>query len=161
MNYRIGIGYDVHRLVAGRPCKIGGVLFGYEKGLAGHSDADVLLHAICDALLGALNLGDLGGLFPDSDPKYKDADSKELIKHCYDLVKQKGYRLGNLDTVIICEGPKINKRKKEIQSTIAELLSASPNVISIKATTEEKMGFTGRGEGIKAWAYVLLMKQSS
>lgn len=158
MNYRVGIGYDVHKLVADRPCIIGGIQFDHDKGLLGHSDADVLLHAICDALLGALNLGDLGELFPDTDPKYKDADSKELLKFCYQKVQDKGYQLNNLDTIIICERPKIKKRKSEIQNVIAELLSANPDVISIKATTEETMGFTGRGEGIKAWAYVSLFK---
>lgn len=159
MNYRVGIGYDVHQFTNNRPCIIGGITFDHDKGLLGHSDADVLLHAICDALLGALNLGDLGELFPDTDARYKDADSKEMLKICYAKVIEKGYTLNNLDTIIICEHPKIKKRKSEIQTLIAELLSVNPDVISIKATTEEKMGFTGREEGIKAWAYVSLVNQ--
>lgn len=157
INFRVGIGYDVHRLVAGRPCIIGGVTFDHEKGLQGHSDADVLLHAICDALLGAANLGDIGDHFPDTDPRYKGVDSKVLLKHCYELVTQKGYRLGNLDTVIVCERPKIKKNRELIRTAIAETLGVTSDLISIKATTEEKMGFTGREEGIAAWAYLSLV----
>jgi 2-C-methyl-D-erythritol 2,4-cyclodiphosphate synthase len=159
MNYRIGMGYDVHRLERGRPCVIGGVTFDYEFGPLGHSDGDVLLHAICDALLGAVNLGDIGDHFPDTDAKFKNADSKILLKHCYDLVRKKGYVLNNLDTVIVCERPKIKARRDDIRNMVAEILTADRDVISIKATTEEKMGFTGSGEGIAAWAYVSLLKE--
>ncbi len=158
MNFRIGIGYDVHRLVADRPCIIGGVKFDHDKGLLGHSDADVLLHAICDALLGAANLGDIGDHFPDTDPRYKNVDSKVLLKDCYAMVKHKGYKLNNLDTVIVCERPKIKKHREAIRQSVAALLEADTDLVSIKATTEEKMGFTGREEGIAAWAYVSLVK---
>lgn len=159
MDLRIGIGYDVHRLVAGRRCVIGGVEFIHDKGLLGHSDADVLLHAICDALLGAANLGDLGRLFPDSDPQYKNADSKELLRICYAKIKDKGYRLHNLDTVIVCEGPKIGPRREEIQRLVAGILETTADNVSIKATSEEKLGFTGREEGIAAWAYCLIARE--
>lgn len=154
--YRIGMGYDVHQLVEGRPCIIGGVEFDYEKGLKGHSDADVLLHAICDALLGSVALGDLGTFFPDNDPQYKNADSKVLLKNCYEKVREKGYEVSNLDTVVICEAPKINPRKNEIQKMVADILECDETQVSIKATTEEKLGFTGSGQGIKAWAYVMV-----
>ena len=158
MNFKIGMGYDVHRLEKGRPCVIGGVLFDCDFGPLGHSDGDVLLHAICDALLGAVNLGDIGDHFPDTDAKFKNADSKNLLKHCYDLILQKGYRLNNLDTVIVCEKPKIKPRREDIRKTVAELLQVDAELVSVKATTEEKMGFTGSGEGIAAWAYVSLVR---
>lgn len=158
-DFRVGIGYDVHRLVEGRKCLIGGVAFDFPKGPLGHSDGDVLLHAICDALLGAANLGDMGDHFPPSDPKFKNADSKEMLKATYDLVTDQGYVLNNLDTVVVCEDPKIKPRREEIKNSVAKILKASPNIISIKATTEEKMGFTGSGEGIAAWAYVSLIKK--
>lgn len=155
---RVGMGYDVHQFVEGRPCIIGGVTFDYEKGLKGHSDADVLLHAICDALLGALALGDIGQHFPDTDEANKNLDSKIFLKYCYGLVKEQGYELGNLDSIVICERPKIGKKREEIQTVIAEILNVRLNQVSVKATTEEKMGFTGSGQGIKAWAYVSLIK---
>ncbi len=158
--FRVGVGYDVHRLVEGRPCKIGGIIFDHNKGLLGHSDADVLLHAICDALLGAANLGDLGSLFPDTDERYKGADSRVLLKECYGRVKAKGYRLGNLDTVVVCEKPKLKPRREEIQAVLAELLESNLDSVSVKATTEEKLGFTGREEGIAAWAYVTIIAES-
>jgi len=157
--FRVGIGYDVHRLVEGRACIIGGIAFDHSKGLLGHSDADVLLHAVCDALLGAANLGDLGVLFPDTDVRYKGADSRVLLKECYSHVKAKGYRLGNLDTVVVCEQPKLKSRREEIQAVLAELLECDLDVISVKATTEEKLGFTGREEGIAAWAYVTIVAE--
>lgn len=157
MNFRVGMGYDVHRLVDGRDCMIGGLKFNHPKGLLGHSDADVLLHAIADALLGALSLGDLGTFFPDSDPQYKNANSRDLLKLCYAKVVAKGYQINNVDTIIVCEAPKIKPRCAEMQSGIAEILNCSLDRISIKATTEEKMGFTGRGEGIAAWAYASLI----
>ena len=138
---------------------LGGVTFDHDKGLLGHSDADVLLHAVCDALLGAANLGDIGGLFPDTDPQFKGMDSKKMLKICYEHVQKKGYELNNLDTVVVCERPKIKKRKDQIQTLIAEILDVDPDLISIKATTEEKMGFTGREEGIQSWAYVSLIKK--
>lgn len=152
------MGYDVHQLVEGRPCIIGGVEFDFDKGLKGHSDADVLLHAICDALLGSVALGDLGTFFPDNDPQYKNADSKVLLKNCYDKVREKGFEISNLDTIVICEAPKINPRKNEIQKMVADILECDVEQVSIKATTEEKMGFTGLGQGIKAWAYVMVNK---
>ncbi len=156
--FRVGMGFDVHRFAAGRPCKIGGVRFEHPQGPLGHSDADVLLHAVCDALLGALALGDLGEHFPDTDPLWQNADSRELLRQCYEKVLKRGYVLENLDTVVVCEGPKIKPKRAEIQSLIAGLLNVSPEQISDKATTEENMGYTGSGEGIQAWAYVLLIK---
>ena len=160
MNIKIGIGYDVHRFAENRDCIIGGVKIDHDRGLLGHSDADVLLHAISDALLGALNLGDIGEHFPDNDPQFKGVDSKLLLKKSYELVCEKGYRLNNLDTIVVCERPKLKAHKKEIQNVIAGLLDANPELVSVKATTEEKMGFTGTGEGIKAWAYVSLIKDT-
>lgn len=155
--FRVGLGYDVHRLAAGRPCVIGGVNFDFDRGPLGHSDGDVLLHAICDALLGAANLGDIGQHFPDTKAENKNLDSKIFLKHCYDLILKKGYRLNNLDTVVVCERPKIGPNRDIIRNTIAGVLEVDPDLISIKATTEEKMGFTGSGEGIAAWAYVSLV----
>lgn len=157
INFRIGMGYDVHRMVEGRDCVIGGVTFDFDKGPLGHSDGDVLLHAICDALLGAAGLGDIGQHFPDTKSENKNLDSKIFLRLCYDLVLQKGYRLNNLDTIVVCERPKIGPRRDDIRSTVANVLQVDPDLISIKATTEEKMGFTGRGEGIAAWAYVSLV----
>lgn len=159
MSFRFGFGYDVHRMTEGRECIIGGVTFDYEKGPDGHSDGDVLLHAICDALLGALALGDIGIHFPDTSSENKNRDSKEFLKYCYSLVLKEGYRLNNLDTIVICEKPKMKDKKDEIRSMIAKLLESEIGLISVKATTEEKMGFTGSGEGIKAWAYVSLVKE--
>lgn len=158
MNIRVGIGYDVHRLETDRPCVIGGVRFDFEKGPSGHSDGDVLLHAICDALLGAANLGDIGEHFPDTDAKNKNQDSRIFLRACYQKVLQKGFRLNNIDTIVVCEAPKISPQKKAIQKTIAKILEVDEDLISIKATTEEKMGLTGSGEGIAAWAYVSLVK---
>ena len=158
MNFRVGVGYDVHRLEKGRRCVIGGVLFDADFGPLGHSDGDVLLHAVCDALLGAANLGDLGDHFPDTDAKFKNADSRNLLRHCHDLVLKKGYHLNNLDSVIVCEKPKIKPMRAAIQKSLAELLGTDIENVSVKATTEEKMGFTGSGEGIAAWAYVSLVK---
>jgi 2-C-methyl-D-erythritol 2,4-cyclodiphosphate synthase len=157
---RIGQGYDVHRLVEGRPLIIGGLTIPYELGLDGHSDADVLLHAISDALLGAIGEGDIGRHFPDTDPNYKGADSKELLKNVWKMVKEKGYRLGNLDACIIAQRPKMAPHIKEMQAKVAELLGSEENQINIKATTTEKLGFTGRGEGIAAEAVCLLVSVS-
>lgn len=159
MSFRVGIGYDVHRLEAGRKCVIGGVVFDCDFGPLGHSDGDVLLHAVCDALLGAANLGDIGDHFPDTDVQFKNADSKVLLKHCYGLVRKKGYRLNNLDTIVVCERPKIKPRRDDIRRVLSEILECDADLVSVKATTEEKMGFTGSGEGISAWAYVSLIKE--
>lgn len=157
--FRIGFGYDTHKLVEDRPLILGGITFDYEKGLLGHSDADVLLHAICDALLGALNLRDIGYHFPDTDPRYHNADSKILLKDTYELVKQKGYRLGNLDSTIIAEQPKINPHIPAMQEVIAGILETEPEFISIKATTHEKTDAVGRGESMIAQAVALLILQ--
>lgn len=154
--YRIGYGYDVHRFEEGRELWLGGVKIDYPLGLKGHSDADVLLHAISDALLGALALRDIGYHFPDTDPKYKGADSKVLLKEVEALVAKEGYKIGNIDATIVAEQPKINPHVETMQSVIAGMLSVEPNQISIKATTNEKMGFTGRQEGILALATALV-----
>lgn len=155
---RIGFGYDTHRLVEGRKLILGGVEIPHKTGLLGHSDADVLLHAICDALLGAANLRDIGFHFADTDAKYKDIDSKILLKESYRLVKEKGYVLGNIDATIIAEKPKINPHIPAMQAIIAELLETSTDNISIKATTNEKMDAPGREESMIAQAVALILK---
>ena len=157
---RIGHGYDVHKLVAGRKCIIGGVDIPSDLGLLGHSDADVLLHAICDALLGALALGDIGIHFPNTDPAYKNIDSKILLKHCFDLIYHKGYRVVNVDSSLCLEAPKIKKYGPAMCAVIAEALQISTEDVSVKATTTETMGFVGREEGLVAYANVLLVKRS-
>jgi 2-C-methyl-D-erythritol 2,4-cyclodiphosphate synthase len=156
--FRIGHGFDVHAFAENRKLIIGGVEIPYEKGLLGHSDADVLLHAICDALLGALALGDIGKHFPDTDDRFKNADSKKLLIHVYNLVKEKGYALGNIDAVIMAQKPKLMNYISVMQKKIAALLESEIDQISIKATTTEKLGFVGREEGIAAMATVLLIK---
>jgi 2-C-methyl-D-erythritol 2,4-cyclodiphosphate synthase len=158
MSYRIGLGTDFHSLVAGRKLWLGGVEIPHNKGALGHSDADVLLHAICDALLGALNLGDIGIHFPDTDPTLKNIDSKILLGKTFQLIRKKGYRVVNLDTVVCLEKPKIMIRATAMRTIIAGVLDISPDDISIKATTTEKLGFIGREEGIMAQAVVLLKK---
>ena len=155
---RIGLGYDVHKLVENRKLILGGVGFQYEKGLLGHSDADVLVHAIMDAILGALNLPDIGNLFPDTDDEYKDIYSIKLLDRVVELMEEKSYKIGNLDTVIICEMPKIAPKREEIQKKLAKHLKTDIENVSIKASTSEKLSFTGRGEGIEARAVVLLEK---
>ncbi|MDU5503960.1 MAG: 2-C-methyl-D-erythritol 2,4-cyclodiphosphate synthase [Anaerococcus vaginalis] len=155
---RVGIGYDVHKLVENRKLILGGVEFQYEKGLLGHSDADVLVHAIMDAILGALNLPDIGNLFPDTDEKYKDIYSIKLLDEVVKLMEEKSYKIGNLDTVVICEMPKISPKREEIQKKLAKHLKTDIENVSIKASTSEKLSFTGRGEGIEARAVVLLEK---
>jgi 2-C-methyl-D-erythritol 2,4-cyclodiphosphate synthase len=155
---RIGQGFDVHQLGENRPLIIGGVTIPYEKGLIGHSDADVLLHSITDAVLGALALGDIGKHFPDTDPAYKGADSSELLRVVWGLAKEKGYRLGNVDATIIAQKPKMAPYIPRMCTRIAELLEAEPDQVNVKATTTEKMGFTGRGEGIAAMAVICLVK---
>jgi 2-C-methyl-D-erythritol 2,4-cyclodiphosphate synthase len=155
---RIGQGYDVHRLVEGRKLILGGVEIPWEKGLLGHSDADVLIHAVMDALLGAAALGDIGAIFPDSDPKYEGADSVELLSKVNALLREKGWRLGNLDATVIAQRPRLAPHIPEMRRRIAEALSASIDDVSVKATTEEHLGFTGRGEGISAQAVALLLR---
>lgn len=156
---RIGYGFDIHQLVERRKLILGGVEIPFEKGLLGHSDADVLLHAITDALLGALALGDIGQHFPDTDPEYKDADSRTLLRHCYKLVKDKGYELSNLDATIVAQRPKLMTHLPKIRETIAHDLGVNIGQISVKATTSEKLGFVGREEGISASAVVLIHKK--
>ena len=153
---RIGHGYDVHRLVEGRKCIIGGVDIPHEKGLLGHSDADVLLHAIMDAVLGAMAAGDIGKLFPDSDPAYKGADSLALTRRVAQVMTERGYRLGNLDATVIAEAPKLAPHIPTMRQNIAAAFGVDVDKISVKATTEEKLGFTGSGEGIAAHAVCLL-----
>lgn len=154
--YRIGTGYDVHRIAEGRKCMIGGVEIPHDKGLLGHSDADVLLHAIMDAMLGALALGDIGKHFPDNDGQYKNIDSKILLKKVYELIKAEGYEMNNIDSTVICEQPKLKDHIDKMRQTIADILQTDVNNISVKATTTEKLGFEGRGEGIAAEAVVML-----
>jgi 2-C-methyl-D-erythritol 2,4-cyclodiphosphate synthase len=156
MPIRIGHGYDVHRLVEGRKLMLGGVTIPFARGLDGHSDADVLLHALCDALLGSLSLGDLGIHFPDTDPRYKDSDSLELLKRVLNMVKEKGFSIGNIDATVIAEQPKISGYIDQMKDTIAHTTGIDREQISIKATTTEGLGFVGRGEGIAAHAVVLV-----
>lgn len=153
---RIGHGYDVHRLVTGRKLIVGGVDIPYELGLLGHSDADVLLHAISDAILGALALGDIGKHFPDTDPRYKGADSRALLRHVMELADRKGFRLGNLDATIVAQRPKMAPHISLMREHIAADLVADPERVNVKATTTEELGFAGRGEGIAAYAVVLM-----
>jgi 2-C-methyl-D-erythritol 2,4-cyclodiphosphate synthase len=156
---RIGQGFDVHQLVEGRKCIIGGVEIPYEKGLLGHSDADVLLHAITDAVLGALALGDIGKHFPDTAAEYKDADSVVLLERVWALIKARGYRLGNVDATIIAQAPKMLPYIDAMREVIARTLEADLSQVNVKATTTEKLGFPGRGEGIAAQSVVLLIKE--
>lgn len=153
---RIGHGYDVHRLVEGRDLILGGVKIPYEKGLLGHSDADVLLHAVSDALLGAAGLGDIGRHFPDTDPKYKGADSLELLRQAYRKISEKGYRVGNIDVTMIAQRPKLKDYIPQMQANIAAAVGTAPDRVNVKATTEEKLGFTGTGEGMSCHAVCLL-----
>ena len=155
--FRIGYGIDFHQLVVGRELWIGGVKLEHSKGALGYSDADVLLHAICDAMLGAVALGDIGFHFPDTDDAYKNIDSKILLQRSNELINKAGYKIGNIDSTICLELPKIKPYAPEMQKIIANILSVEPNAVSIKATTSEKMGFVGREEGIAAYATVLLM----
>jgi 2-C-methyl-D-erythritol 2,4-cyclodiphosphate synthase len=158
MNFRIGTGFDVHQLVSGRPCIIGGVKINYEKGLLGHSDADVLLHSICDAILGAAALGDIGKHFPDTDSAYKGADSRVLLRSVVAKIHSLGYRIGNLDSTIIAEAPKMAPHIAQMRANIAADCEIALDCVNVKATTTEKLGFTGRGEGIAAEAIALLYK---
>lgn len=153
---RIGHGYDVHRLVEGRDLILGGVKIPYEKGLLGHSDADVLLHAVSDALLGAAGLGDIGRHFPDTDPQYKGADSLMLLRQVYRKISEKGYRVGNIDVTMIAQRPKLKDYIPQMQANIAAAVGTAPDRVNVKATTEEKLGFTGTGEGMACHAVCLL-----
>ncbi len=155
---RIGHGFDVHRLVVGRKCIIGGVEIPFEKGLDGHSDADVLLHAICDALLGAAALGDIGKHFPPSDMRFKGIDSRELLRHVVELLNKKNYVVQNIDATVICEVPKLSPHTEKMRAKIASDCAVNIDCINVKATTTEKLGFTGRGEGIAAEAVCLIAK---
>lgn len=161
MNFRIGNGFDVHAFAAGRPLVIGGVTIPFDRGLEGHSDADVLLHAIADAVLGALALGDLGSHFPDSDSRWKSADSRELLRRVISLANQRGYVIGNVDSTVIAQVPRLAPFIAEIRKLIAADLRCEPDQISVKATTTERLGFTGREEGMAALATVLLIQRDS
>lgn len=158
MKIRVGFGYDVHRLVDDRELWLGGIKIEHTKGLLGHSDADVLLHAICDALLGAANLRDIGYHFPDTSSRFKNVDSKLLLKETLRIIKEKGYQVGNIDATICAEKPKINPHIPDMQKVISEILNISEDDISIKATTSEKMGFVGREEGYAAYVVALIEK---
>ncbi len=159
MNYRVGIGYDVHRLVEGRDLILGGVLIPYRTGLEGHSDADVLLHAITDALFGAAALGDIGAHFPDNDPQYKEANSLKLLKECVKLIHKEGYKTVNVDATVIAEKPKLQKYIKEMRNNIADCIGCNADRVSVKATTNEKMGFIGTEKGIAVHAIAMLEKE--
>ncbi|CAI8733618.1 MULTISPECIES: 2-C-methyl-D-erythritol 2,4-cyclodiphosphate synthase [Bacillus] len=157
--FRIGQGFDVHEFAEGRPLIIGGITIPHEKGLLGHSDADVLLHTIADACLGAIAAGDIGKHFPDTDPAFKDADSAVLLQKVWEFVREQGYELGNLDCTIIAQKPKMAPHIENMRKRISELLETSIGNINVKATTTEKLGFTGREEGIASQAVVLLQKK--
>lgn len=156
MKLRIGQGYDVHRLESGRRCVVGGVDIPFEKGLAGHSDADVLIHAICDALLGAANLGDIGRHFPDTDDLWKDADSKMLLSKICAMLGQRGWTIGNIDSTIVAETPRMAPYISGMRQAVADAAGISVEQVSIKATTEEGLGITGKGEAVSAMAIVLI-----
>lgn len=159
MTMRIGMGYDVHKLVEGRELWLGGICIPHTFGLLGHSDADVLIHAICDALLGAAALGDIGQHFPDTDPQYHNIDSKILLRHVSGLLSDNGYRIGNIDATVCAQRPKINPHIPQMRETLAEILDIPAGDISIKATTTEHLGFTGREEGISAYAVALIERK--
>ncbi|WBW49234.1 2-C-methyl-D-erythritol 2,4-cyclodiphosphate synthase [Peptoniphilus equinus] len=156
---KIGIGYDVHRFAENRDLYLGGIKFDYPLGLLGHSDADVLIHAIMDAVLGALALGDIGKLFPDTDPAYKDIDSKKLLARVVHVMENEGYCIGNVDSIVICEAPKLKDHIQTIRECLASLLHTDMGNVSVKATTTEQLGFEGRREGIAAQAVVLLERR--
>lgn len=156
--FRVGQGFDVHAFAEGRPLIIGGITIPYDKGLLGHSDADVLLHAVTDAALGAIGEGDIGRHFPDTDPAFKDANSAKLLAYIWKIVEDKGYSLGNVDCTIMAQRPKLAPYIERMRDCIAELLHAEPSQVNVKATTTEKLGFTGREEGIAAMATILLIK---
>lgn len=157
---RVGMGFDVHRLVEGRDLWLGGVKIPYHLGLLGHSDADVLIHALCDALLGAACLRDIGYHFPDNDPQYKGIDSRRLLEQVMNLLHQHGYEFGNADVTVCAEQPKLNPYIPAMQAELARCIGCTADCVSIKATTTERLGYTGRGEGIAAYAVVLIEKKS-
>lgn len=159
MKFRVGLGYDVHKLAEGRKFILGGVEIPYEKGLLGHSDADVLLHAICDAIIGALALGDIGKFFPDTDKSYKNIDSAILLQRTFSFAKERGYKVNNLDCVVLLQRPKIAPYIELMKEKISKILECESDCVSIKATTTEKLGFVGREEGAAAYAVVLLIKE--
>lgn len=159
MKIRVGFGFDVHQLVADRELWLGGIKLEHELGLLGHSDADVLIHAICDALLGAANMRDIGYHFPDTAGEYKDIDSKILLRKTVELISTKGYAVGNIDATVCAERPKLKKHIPAMQEVLANVMGIDADCVSIKATTTEKLGFTGREEGISAYATVLIEKQ--
>lgn len=158
MNIRVGFGYDMHRLAENRDLWMGGIKIDFEKGLYGHSDADVLIHAICDALLGAAKMRDIGYHFPDTADEFEHIDSKILLKKTVALLREKGYEIGNIDATICAEQPKMNPHIPAMQQTLCEVMQTDADVVSIKATTSEKMGFVGREEGITAYAVALIRK---
>ncbi len=158
MKIRVGFGYDVHQLVPERELWIGGMRIAHEMGLLGHSDADVLIHAICDALLGAANMRDIGFHFPDKDPYFKNIDSKILLQKTVELIAEKGYKVGNVDATVCAERPKLNPHIPTMQQVLSDIMHIDLDEVSIKATTTEKLGFTGREEGIAAYAVVLIEK---
>jgi 2-C-methyl-D-erythritol 2,4-cyclodiphosphate synthase len=159
VNIRVGFGFDVHPLGEERELWLGGIKLEFDKGCVGHSDADVLLHAICDALLGAANLRDIGFHFPNTDERFRGADSKLLLKEVMNLLKQNNYAVGNIDATLSLEAPKINPHISAIQKVLAPILEVTENEISIKATTNEKLGYVGRGEGVNAYAVALIYKK--
>ena len=156
---RIGIGYDVHRLVEGRPLWLGGIQIPHTLGLEGHSDADVLIHAICDAMLGAAALGDIGQHFPDNDNQYKNIDSKLLLRRCAELLREHGYRINNIDSIVCAQRPKLAPHIDTMRTTLSEVLQLPKDSVSVKATTTERLGFEGREEGISAHAAVIIEKE--
>ena len=158
MNFRVGFGFDVHQLKDGLDFWLGGIIVPHTKGALGHSDADVLIHSICDAILGAANLGDIGKHFPDTDSKYKGIDSKLLLKEVMSLIREKGYKIGNIDSTICLQTPKIKLYIPEMQKVIAACMRVDTDLVSIKATTTEKLSFVGREEGVSAYATVLINK---
>ena len=158
MNIRIGQGYDVHAFGDGDHVMIGGVRVPHERGVLAHSDGDVVLHALCDAMLGALALGDIGIHFPPSDPRWKGADSRVFLRHCNELLRERGWRVGNADVTVVCERPRVGPHAPAMRALIADELGIGMDDISVKATTSERMGFTGRGEGIAAMAACLLVR---
>ena len=158
MNIRIGFGFDVHQLAVGEEFWLGGILVPHEKGAVGHSDADVLIHTICDAILGAADLRDIGFHFPDTDGKYKGIDSKILLKEVMEIVRKNSFELGNIDSTIALQQPKINPHIPEMKNVLAEVMNVSSGQVSIKATTTEKLSFVGREEGVSAYAVALLQK---
>ena len=156
MKIRVGFGYDVHQLVEGRELWLGGIRLTHTKGLLGHSDADVLIHAVCDALLGAANMRDIGYHFPDTGAEYKDIDSKILLRRVMEMVRERGYEFGNCDCTVCAQAPKLNPHIPAMQACLAGVMGGAPDAVSIKATTTEHLGFVGREEGIAAYAVVLL-----